>query len=137
MQSPNNANTRQAGFSLLEMVVAVAILGISLATLYEAVGGATRIVRVDRKYAFGVELAQSVLANYQMVPAAGVSDSGETPGGFRWEVESAPVTFLENNIVQPGTLQEVKVQVSWRDGNKTRRVVLDSVVAGFTENQFF
>ena len=38
------ASRRPRGFSLLEMVVAVAILGMSLGALYRAAGGATRIV---------------------------------------------------------------------------------------------
>ena len=51
---------RCGGFSLLEMVVAIAILALALAALYQAAGGATRNVRSDEKYAYGVELARSL-----------------------------------------------------------------------------
>ena len=40
-----------AGFSLLEMVVAVAILALALGTLYQAASAATRNVRSDETYA--------------------------------------------------------------------------------------
>ena len=46
-RSASRGSSRSAGFSLLEMVVAVAILAIALVTLYQAAGGATRNVRAD------------------------------------------------------------------------------------------
>jgi prepilin-type N-terminal cleavage/methylation domain-containing protein len=42
--------SRHNGFSLLEMVVAISILALSLAALYQAVSGATRNVRTDERY---------------------------------------------------------------------------------------
>ena len=75
--------TSSAGFSLLEMVVAISILAFALGTLYQAAGGATRNVRVDEKYAYGVELARSLLADNGSVPASGVNATGETDGWFR------------------------------------------------------
>ena len=68
------------GFSLLEMVVAVAILAMSLGALYQSVAGATRIVRVDEKYAYAVELARSLLADNAVVPFNGLQTDNQ-PGG--------------------------------------------------------
>ena len=51
---------RASGFSLLEMIVAMAILGLALGALYQAASGATRNVRSDEKYAYGVELARTL-----------------------------------------------------------------------------
>jgi general secretion pathway protein I len=117
------------GFSLLEMVVAIAILALSLGALYQAVSGATRNIRSDEKYAFGVELARSVLANNTPAPAAGVSSGGETPGGFVWSVVAAPID-VGGPVLEPGSLQRIEVSVSWQDGLKRRRVDLHSVVEG-------
>ncbi len=125
------AGESQRGFSLLEMVVAVAILGISLAALYEIVGGATRIVRVDEKYAYAVELAQSLLADNAVVPREGFSNRGETSGAFRWQVNAAPIQVNDAPpTLEPGLLQEIVVTVSWEDGANDREVSLHSVVAG-------
>lgn len=120
---------RCAGFSLLEMVVAISILALALASLYQAAGGATRNVRTDEKYAYGVELAQSVLASNAMVPLSGVSSQGETAGGFRWRVNTRPVN-LQRTSLPPGSLHEIEVGVSWVDGRKKREIVLNSVVEG-------
>lgn len=85
--------TRAQGFSLLEMVVAIAILALALGALYQAASGATRNVRADEKYAYGVELARSLLAANARVPADGVSDSGETEGGSAGVSPPVPSIF--------------------------------------------
>ena len=118
-----------AGFSLLEMMVAITILSLSLGVMYQAVSGATRNVRADEKYAFGVELARSLLAENAKVPRAGISKRGETAGGYRWAVLSTPVENSSNKLKQ-GSLQEIEVIVAWDDGPKVKEFMLNSVVEG-------
>ena len=121
----------QRGFSLLEMVVAIAILALSLGALYQAVSGATRNVRTDEKYAYGVELARSLLADNGRVPMSGKSVRGETAGGFVWVVDARPVD-PGDAAFPAGALQTIEVSVSWLDGRKRRQVTLHSVVEGLT-----
>jgi general secretion pathway protein I len=130
--SPSLAK-KARGFSLLEMVVAVAILGMSLGALYQAAGGATRIVAMDEKMAYGVELARSLVAIYQVVPLAGMSETGETEGGFAWKVITEPAELPEETPLAEGLLQHISVVVTWRDGGRDRKVALESVVAGREE----
>lgn len=118
-----------AGFSLLEMVVALAILALSLGALYQATGGATRNASVDEEYAYGVELARSLLADNGKVPYSGANLSGETNGGFKWHVKSAPLQFGRTPSPE-APLHAIEVQVSWMDAGKQRAVVLNSVVEG-------
>jgi general secretion pathway protein I len=120
----------QSGFSLLEMVVAIAILALSLGTLYQATSGATRNVRSAEKYAYGVELARSLLADNALVPAEGKSARGETEGGFRWSMQTSPLD-LPNGSLPRGALHKLEVLVSWSDGLKRRKVTLTSVVGGY------
>ncbi len=121
---------RERGFSLLEMVVAVAIMGFSLGALYQAAGGAIRIVRTDEQRGYAVELARSLVALYAVVPSAGLNETGETEGGFFWSVVAEPLVLPEGVSLAEGALQRVSVVVSWDDGPKKREVSLDSVVAG-------
>ena len=124
-----NGVSQHRGFSLLEMLVAISILAIALVSLYQAATSATRNVGLDEKYAYGVELAESLLALNANVPISGISESGETAGGFRWTVESVPVTVRTGRLI-PGSLQAIEVSVGWKDGKKTREIVLNSVVEG-------
>jgi general secretion pathway protein I len=121
--------SRAAGFSLLEILVAISILAVALAALYQAASGATRNVRADEKYAYGVELARSLLADNAIVPLAGIERRGETASGFLWRVSSGPVD-LSRSAMSMGSLQAIEVSVSWEDGSRRREVLLNSVVEG-------
>ncbi|MBB6521007.1 type IV pilus modification PilV family protein [Pseudoteredinibacter isoporae] len=124
--------TRKAsqGFSLLEMLVAIAVLGFSLGALYQAVAGASRNVHLDEQYTYASVLAESLLANYQVVPIGGVQESGETEGGYAWQVITQPTPGDYPENMELGSLQNIEVTVSWNDGEKERQFQLDSIVLG-------
>ncbi|MCV6621149.1 MAG: prepilin-type N-terminal cleavage/methylation domain-containing protein [Cellvibrionaceae bacterium] len=120
----------QAGFSLLEMLVAIAIMGLCLGALYQAVAGASHNVRLDEHYSYASTLAESLLANYQQVPIEGLQESGETEGGYAWQVDAQPNQGEYPERMKLGSLQDVVVTVSWNDGDRQRQFQLESVVAG-------
>ena len=121
--------SRAGGFSLLEILVAISILALALGALYQAASGATRNVRTDEKYAYGVELGRSLLADNSVVALAGVDKTGETTSGFRWRVTSRPIDLSRSSLTV-GSLHTIEVRVSWDDGSRRREVALDSVVEG-------
>ncbi|NND67602.1 MAG: type II secretion system protein [Halioglobus sp.] len=123
----------QRGFSLLEMVVAVAILGMTLGALYQATTGATRSVAVDEKMAYAVELARSLRDAHAVVPAQGATAAGETEGGFAWQVVANPHEFEDSGALSEGALQNLRVVVSWTDGVRTREYSLSSIAVGREE----
>lgn len=130
LQINSQPGHRQGGFSLLEMVVAIAILALSLGALYQGVSGATRNVRSAEKYAYGVELARSLLADNALIASSGANKSGETEGGFKWAVQSSPVNAPNSRLPQ-GALHKLEVSVSWQDGMKRRQFALHSVVGAY------
>ena len=115
--------------------MAVAILGMTLGALYQAATGATRSVALDEKMAYAVELARSLRDAHAVVPASGTQVSGETSGGFAWQVTAAPVDTDGDSGLPQGALQQLKVVVSWSDGTRTREFATASVVAGIEERR--
>ena len=114
---------RSAGFTLLEVVVALAIMAIALGVLYRAVGGGVRTVGDLSAYSRAVAIGESVLQRRDSVPAEGWNESGQWEG-FRWSVASAPS--------EPGTgagvpLHRVQVDVGWSDGLRDRTFTLVSL----------
>lgn len=130
MSSRNDsAASGQRGFSLLEMMVAISILALALGALYQAASGATRNVRTGERYAYGVEMARSLLADHGVVPAEGVNAEGETASGYMWRVQTSPID-LERTGLGQARLHALEVVVAWFDGSKRREIVLHSVVEG-------
>ena len=80
---------RAGGFSLLEILVAFAIMALSLGALYKVMGNSARQAGHLSSQEGAVLLAESLLSAYSTIPADGVRDAG-TSAGFEWQVSSAP-----------------------------------------------
>jgi len=118
-----------AGFTLLETLVALAILAVVFASLFDAHAIALRNIRVADDYARARVLGQSLLADavtgWAHPPLSG---SGEN-GRFRWAIhvteERAPWAIFKTK--KNWRLYRVNVNVSW---DKKRHIVLDTLKLG-------
>lgn len=81
----------EAGFTLIETLVAFAVLALAMIALFRAVTGGLESVRRAEQQALAVELAQSLLdgAGRERPLAPGTS-SGASVTGYRWDVTVAP-----------------------------------------------
>lgn len=111
------------GFSLLELVVAMAIMSIALGILYRAVGGGARTVGDLSAHGRAVALSESVLQMRESVPPDGWNESGQWEG-FRWSVASTPYVAAEGAAV---ALHRIEVDVVWFDGLRERNFALVSL----------
>lgn len=107
---------------MLELLVAFAIMAMSLGMIYRAAGGSVRSVGDAERHEYAVVLAESLMASYDVVPAEGANSSGES-AGLRWEVRTQP---YGSNVTDPNApaLHQLSVQVSWGDASKPRQVQL-------------
>ena len=125
------------GFTLLEVIVALAILGLGFALAMELLAAGVRSAKASEDYTQAVLLARQKMAE---VTASrnfmDVSNAGEFGGGFRWVSEVQP---LEQPEELPGRLLSVRVRVTWsgRHGEKsvdlqTLRMMVDEKKFGLT-----
>ncbi|WP_312564021.1 MULTISPECIES: type II secretion system protein [Diaphorobacter] len=116
---------RQRGLTLLELLVAFAIMALSLGMLYRAMGGSMRSVGDVDRYQRAVVLAESLLAMRDAVPERGWNQTGES-AGYQWRVVSAPfLTGVEGPTVPP--LHEIGIVVTWSDGGRARSFELSTL----------
>ncbi|MFZ4480371.1 MAG: type IV pilus modification PilV family protein [Rhodoferax sp.] len=108
--------SRQRGFSLLEMLVAFAIMAMSLGLLYRVAGGSASHVSDAVQHQNAAWLAESLLNRQSSVRASGWNEDGES-AGFKWQVRSRPYqSGINSPLAVP--LHEVRVAVSWTAGSR-------------------
>lgn len=128
-RSARRVGSRARGFTLIEVVVALAILALSLGVLYQSFGWSARRTAVLADNEAAWLAAQSLLAEIRMRPRLeiGVSE-GEWSGGLRW---SARIESQESAVDPASPLQPFGVTIEVRWGERDSQLVrLQSVELG-------
>lgn len=110
---------REAGFTLLEALIALAIAGLAMAALFHGTLAGLSLSQISGRYEEAVARAQSRLAGIGPAPQAG-DRQGDDGGGYHWHLRVAPVGTART--VPPTALYAVSVAISWEE-NGARRVV--------------
>ncbi len=120
--------TRQSGFSLLEVLVAFAILSMSLGVLYQAFSNSLRNVGTSGDYSRAMIIAEARLAEAMAeVPLKEGSDQGEVDNRYQWKIMVQRYEYEDEESVSRFTPYQVQVVVSWEDGKHTREYELTTL----------
>jgi general secretion pathway protein I len=125
-----------AGFTLLEVVVAVAIAGLALVGLFQAGSGGLFTTDNAARAEEALQRAQSHLAALGSDAALIEGDqSGDDGGGFRWRLVVEPQAQRPGFAADgtPGattTLYAVAVSIAWQSHGHERSVVLRTLRLG-------
>ena len=137
----NVSSPGDAGFVLLEVVVAFVIAALALGVMYQAALAGLHASRNVARYEQALSRARSrlVIAEHGSPLIAG-DMQGDDGGGFHWRLHVAPI---DNATVQPFdpaglhrgtnfqlTLYAVTIWVSWDDFGTERSVRLDTQQIG-------
>ncbi len=121
------------GFTLLEVLVAFAVLAVSLGALFQIFSTGTRASRTAEAYTYATLLAESKLASVGIeMPLHTGEQAGEFDNGFAWRVAVRPY-WLDGQETD-GTFSvpayEVDVTVSWDGGGGLRSISLTTLRLG-------
>lgn len=124
------------GFTLLEVVVALAITGLALVGLFRAGSGGLFAVDTAARAEEAVQRAQSHLAAIGRNAALTEGQfTGNDGGGYRWTLRVRPLD-VRQSAGQDGlsaattTLFDVEVAISWPGQAGERQVVLRTLRIG-------
>ena len=115
--SPEPSRSRnRLGFTLIEVLVALAILALALVVLLQVFGGGLRAAGISERYLMATMLARSVLDDFGTeIPAAAGERSGDIANGYRWTTRAEPSRTIAP-VKNGDRLQvplEVQVEISW------------------------
>lgn len=121
----------EKGFTLIEVIIALAILGIGLTVIMELFSGGLRLGRVSQEYTKAMNFASLKLEEMtgQKTIEAG-EDEGEFDKTFRWRTGVEKVDILPydkgTEFKPPVDLYHIRVNVLWTSGSKERSAGLES-----------
>jgi general secretion pathway protein I len=120
----------EEGFSLLEVIVALAVMGIGLVVIMELFSGALRSGGLSKDYTNAFIYARGKMDEVLIEPKEG-SDTGEFKNGYRWQSE---VTLLETKdeglkVEQRWHTYKIKVNVLFPSIGGEKRIGLVTIKA--------
>src|ERR1700756_1038801 len=125
-----------SGFTLLEVVVALAIAALAVVGLFQAAGGGLLAANTAGRVEEAVQRAQSHLAaigrSAALIQGEFTDDDG---GGYRWRLRVQPVATRQvlapdGNSAANMTLFDVEVAILWSGRAGDRSVVLRTLRMG-------
>ncbi|WP_158045300.1 type II secretion system protein [Skermanella pratensis] len=121
------ALARRPGFSLIEVLVALAILGIALGAMMPRLSfGSLASERAERTEE-AVMLAERLLVEVgRTIPMpSGTPVDGTTPDGFSWRLETCCLRTMEDATGRSTAgIADIRVEVSWLSMRGSRNIAL-------------
>lgn len=125
---------RSQGFSLLEVLVAFAILAVSLGVVLQVISTGLRSLAVTEEYARAALLAESKLAAIGIeLPLEEGVEEGELDDQYRWTTRvQLSETEAEDEVVAelPVVPYDVSVEVNWQSAVGERSFALRTMRLG-------
>jgi general secretion pathway protein I len=119
------------GFTLIEIVVALAILGIGLTVIIELFSGGLRLGRTSEEYTRATGYARMKME--EIISKRNIqegTDEGDFDKTFRWQVDVKKIDLLpvgkDLDLKPPVDLFLVKVNILWKSGSKERSASLET-----------
>lgn len=133
--APRNVFFTTTGFTLIEVVIAISILGVALAVIFELFSGGLRLGRVSKEYVMAMNYAslkmEELTTKEEVLEG---SEEGEFNKEYRWQtfvkkLDLLPVEEKGVDFKPPAELMNIKVNVLWKSGTKERSTAIESYKA--------
>jgi general secretion pathway protein I len=119
------------GFTLIEVVVAMAILAVGLTIIIELFSGGLRLGRTSMEYTKAVNYARMKMEEIAVKKNLEEgSEEGEFDHTYRWKVDIKRADILpiedETDSEVPAELFHVKIDILWKSGSKEKSNHIES-----------
>lgn len=137
---------RHKGFSLLEILVAFAIMAVALTIVLRIFGAGINTAVVSEEYVLATQIAESMLARVGAdIPLQNGHLNGIEGGDYRWSlhIDALPPVVASRKSLkdddqatsQPLLVYRVLMRVEWgEDSERARNLVLETLKLQVVEN---
>jgi len=124
-------DSRQRGYSLIEVLVAFAILAMALTVLLRIFSGGLRNIDASSEYTRALVVAEAELAVPGILePMQSGFAEGTTADGFKWQRQVSALDLGGRTLESPLSPWRIAVEVQWPSGRGTRAVQLETIRLG-------
>lgn len=120
--------TNERGFTLVEALVAFAIMAIMLVALYGALGTSLQGLARSARYEEAVLIAEGRLAELTALRTLPQTLAGTIEGsGHAWKIETIapPSTELIESSQSPFRPQRIKLTINWQEHGRRREIAVE------------
>ena len=122
---------REAGFTVIEIIVALAILALSLSVLFGVISDGLLRTNQAAKMEQAVSLAQSLLAKVGTeLPVRQGLVAGEFAEGFRWNLRLEPYDDIVDPQQWPLGAYKVSAEIFWGDRLREDSITVNTLRLG-------
>jgi prepilin-type N-terminal cleavage/methylation domain-containing protein len=121
--------SRAGGFSLVEVLVALAVSGLCMPVVLAIISNGLRAGARAEQYHVAARLADSILTELESMPNAARHDAAGTFGQYSWQVSTRVPDWWSPSASTPNPFEpyEITVQVSWSEPGRERSVSLSTL----------
>jgi general secretion pathway protein I len=117
----------EAGFTLLEVLVALAILAISLGVILQVLGMTADRTGQAESLVRARLLAQSILARVGSETPVKAGDVNGEDGGLRWRLQQKAYGDASDSASWSAPVMEVTVEISWGERPFARSITISTL----------
>lgn len=115
----------QRGFTLLETLVALAVLALMLGVIYQIFGTSLRNMQYAKDYSYAQMLAESKLSELSKgIPVKTGTYGGEFNEKYAWKMDVAQLPIVSEDGADEIDKYRVDFIVSWNAGKRQQQITL-------------
>ncbi|MCB8881478.1 type II secretion system protein [Acidisoma cellulosilytica] len=119
-------SARDAGFTLVELLVALTVVGLVTGYALQSLSGALAQLASSRDVTVATSVAQSALARVGQDIPFGKEVAGAS-GAYDWVAQSRRFTAISVPVASGVAAYTVVVKVSWRERGRQRQIEMETV----------
>ena len=121
----------EAGFTLVEVIVALAILSVGLSVLLGSISSGLQQTANAERMAEAGSLAQSLMDEVGTeLPIKSEERDGQFPNGYRWHLKMHQYGNVKEREEWPVGLYMISTEVEWEEGARRRSYGLTTLRVG-------